>query len=115
VASGLLRFEISTAPQRQGSCEAIEADLGWLGLDWDGPALFQMSAAALTTRQLASARSSGQLYPCHCKRPMLAIFSSPHGGGPPYQVSARRSCRLGYQGWPPQLALAAGAGRPALA
>jgi len=73
-----------------------------VGLDWDGPALFQSEARSLYDACLArSALLLGHFYPCHCSRRMLADLSAPIGGWSALiQVSAARSflADWGYQG-----------------
>ncbi|NQV10571.1 MAG: tRNA glutamyl-Q(34) synthetase GluQRS [Cyanobacteria bacterium] len=99
----LLRFDdLDTPRNRSGACESIEADLRWLGLHWDGPAFFQSERRPLYDAALVRLRSSGQLYPCHCSRRMLADLSAPHGGWSPYPglcraVPAAWGARAGRQ------------------
>ena len=70
--------------------EAILADLRLLGLDWDGPVLFQSRRRGIYATVLSCLRRSGRLYPCHCSRRMLADVSAPHGAGPVYPGFCRR-------------------------
>ena len=45
----LLRMEdLDASRVRQSHVEAIERDLAWLGLGWDGPVLFQSARGHLT-------------------------------------------------------------------
>jgi glutamyl-tRNA synthetase len=81
----LLRHDdLDTPRNRPGAIEAIEADLRWLGLHWDGPALLQSRRRGLYGSVLAALRRSGHLYPCRCSRRLLADISAPHGGWPVY-------------------------------
>lgn len=84
----LLRHDdLDTPRNRAGAMEAIEADLTWLGLHWDGAALRQSRRRGSYHAVLASLRRAGCLYPCRCSRRLLADVSAPHG---PWSV---------YPGW----------------
>ena len=85
-----------------GLAEAAEADLRWLGLDWDeGPAVGgpygpyrQSERAACYEGALARLAAAGRLFPCRVSRKELqAIASAPHGhdGLPPYPKALRPS------------------------
>lgn len=92
----LLRHDDLDRPrQRAGAIEAIEDDLRWLGLTWDGPALRQSERIGLYATVLSAFRRGGILYPCRCSRRMLAHLSAPHGGWPLYPGT----CRDGGLGW----------------
>lgn len=81
----LLRHDdLDTPRNRRGAIEAIEADLVWLGLLWDGPALLQSRRRGLYGSVLSALRRAGRLYPCRCSRRMLADVSAPHGSWPVY-------------------------------
>ena len=81
----LLRHDdLDTPRNRSGALEAIEADLRWLGLMWDGPAVRQSQRRGLYSSVLSALRRAGQLYPCRCSRRLLADVSAPHGGWPVY-------------------------------
>jgi glutamyl-tRNA synthetase len=83
-----------------GAGEAAEADLAWLGLDWDedprrggpfGPYV-QSERSALYEDALQHLADAGRLFPCTLSRRELAsISSAPHGGDDeaPYPASAR--------------------------
>ncbi len=84
----LLRHDdLDTPRNRPGAIEAIEADLAWLGLHWDGPAWRQSERRGTYHAVLSALRRHGCLYPCRCSRRLLADVSAPHG---PWQV---------YPGW----------------
>nr|WP_311133996.1 tRNA glutamyl-Q(34) synthetase GluQRS [Synechococcus sp. CS-205] len=92
----LLRHDDLDRPRRRaGAIEAIEADLRWLGLTWDGPPLRQSERTGLYATVLSALRHGGALYPCRCSRRMLAHLSAPHGGWPLYPGT----CRDGAHGW----------------
>ncbi len=92
----LLRHDDLDRPRRRaGAIEAIEADLRWLGLTWDGPPLRQSERTGLYATVLSALRRGGALYPCRCSRRMLAHLSAPHGGWPLYPGT----CRDGAHGW----------------
>ncbi|MEY3895653.1 MAG: hypothetical protein RLZZ214_1172 [Verrucomicrobiota bacterium] len=67
--SFLLRHEDIDGPRvRQEFYHAIEQDLRWLGLDWDGEPLRQTSRIAAYEGALHSLRGRGLVYPCFCTR-----------------------------------------------
>lgn len=92
----LLRIDDLDSPRnRSGAVEAIQADLAWLGLDWDGPAEFQSQRRGLYASVLSALRRGGWLYPCRCSRRLLADISAPHGAMPVYPGT----CRGGEADW----------------
>lgn len=95
----LLRHDDLDLPRlRPGAIEAIEADLSWLGITWDGQPLRQSERKGLYASVLSAFRRGGALYPCRCSRRMLADLSAPHGGWPLYPGT----CRDRAVGWGPQ-------------
>ena len=58
--------------------EACLADLEWLGLDWDGPPLFQAADTSALERAAARLLARGSAYPCVCTRAEIAVASAPH-------------------------------------
>lgn len=77
----LLRIEdIDQTRCRPEYSAAIEEDLRWLGLDWDGPVRHQSEHFADYRRALDRLAGMGLLYPCTCTRADLAASASaPHG------------------------------------
>ena len=88
----LLRIEdIDGARSRAEHVAAIEADLRWLGLEWDGPVLFQSTRLAVYAAALERLRGDGLLYPCFCTRAEIAAsVSAPHGVEALYPGTCRR-------------------------
>ena len=87
----LLRIDDLDAPRnRPGAVEAIQTDLAWLGLTWDGPVELQSRQRGLYATVLSGLRRGGWLYPCRCSRRMLADVSAPHGASPIYPGTCRR-------------------------
>ncbi len=94
----LLRIEdIDAARCRPGHAAAIEDDLRWLGLTWDGPVRVQSAHLAEYAAALARLAARGLLYPCFCSRAdvareIAAAAAAPHGpdGGPVYPGTCRR-------------------------
>ena len=87
----LLRIEdIDAGRSRAELVPEILADLAWLGLAWDGPAVLQsarLEAYAAAGRQLASL---GVLFPCTCTRQEIAAASRRLGpDGPVYPGTCR--------------------------
>ena len=71
----LLRIEDLDTPRvKPGSVEAIEEDLRWLGLDWDGPAEIQSRRRDFYARTFE--RLKPFIYPCGCTRADLAAAAS---------------------------------------
>ena len=81
----LLRFEdIDHTRVREEFYAAIEDDLRWLGLDWDGPALRQSERTAAYATALDQLREQGSVYPCFCTRreiedEIARMTGAPHG------------------------------------
>ena len=70
----LLRFEDTDQDRSQVEyIEAIKADLGWLGLQWDGDVLFQSEHAGKHTQALNSLAENGQAYRCFCSESQLSL------------------------------------------
>ncbi len=58
---------------------AIEKDLRWLGLHWDGEALYQSTRQAAYEHALTVLHAQGALYPCYCTRKELrSLAGAPH-------------------------------------
>jgi glutamyl-Q tRNA(Asp) synthetase len=92
----LLRFEdIDHTRVRPEFHAAIEEDLRWLGLDWDGPALRQSDRGDAYASALAQLRQRGAAYPCFCTRreieeEVTRMTGAPHGPeGPLYPGTCR--------------------------
>ena len=95
----LLRLDDLDQPRNRPGAEArIQADLQWLGLDWDGPPLLQSRRRGLYANVLSSLRRGGSLYPCACSRRLLADISAPHGALTVYPGF----CRQKTLGWGPE-------------
>ena len=85
----LLRIDdLDTPRNRPGAVEAIQADLHWLGLDWDGEPILQSCRRGLYASWLSWFRRSGALFPCRCSRRELAGLARYPG-----------TCRDGSAGW----------------
>ena len=95
--SFLLRFEdIDHTRVRPEYYAAIEEDLIWLGLDWDGQALRQSRRADAYSAALELLKEMGTVYPCFCTRreieeEVARMTRAPHGPeGPLYPGTCRR-------------------------
>ena len=88
----LLRIEdIDPSRCREEYVAGIEADLRWLGLDWDGPIVRQSTRMAAYAAALAALDEQGLLYPCFCTRTDIAhAAAAPHG---PDGAIYPRTCR----------------------
>jgi glutamyl-tRNA synthetase len=77
----LLRIEdLDLARVRPAYVEALQADLDWLGLDFDGPTVFQSERTELYDATLERLRAVGRVYPCFCSRTEIArVVNAPHG------------------------------------
>jgi glutamyl-Q tRNA(Asp) synthetase len=79
----LLRHEDIDGDRVRGHFyQAIEEDLCWLGLDWDGPALRQTDRADAHAVALEKLRAAGLLYPCFCTRREIREEIERMGGAP---------------------------------
>lgn len=80
----LLRIEdIDAARCRPEFARAIEEDLAWLGLDWDGPVRVQSAHLSEHRAVLNALSARGLLYPCFCaradiQREIAASAAAPH-------------------------------------
>lgn len=94
----LLRLEdIDPGRCRPEYAAAIQADLAWLGLDWDGPVRVQSEHLAEYQAVLDGLAERGLVYPCFCTRAEIAreitaSAAAPHGpdGVPLYPGTCRR-------------------------
>ena len=84
----LLRIEdIDRQRSRREFAEMIEADLTWLGLDWDlgglegrgmdGPCVQSLRSERYESA-LSRLREAGLTYPCRCRRKDILASSAPH-------------------------------------
>jgi len=79
----LLRIEdLDAGRVRAEYLAAIEEDLAWLGLRWDGPVLRQSIRAAAYEAALASLSARELLYPCFCTRSAIAAEIARAGQAP---------------------------------
>ena len=88
----LLRIEdIDIRRCRREFETAIETDLKWLGLDWEGPVRRQSEHFADYGKVLDELDRRGLVYPCFCTRADIAAAgSAPHGpDGPLYPGTCR--------------------------
>jgi len=94
----LLRLEdIDPGRCRPEYAAAIQEDLAWLGLHWDGPVRVQSVHLAAYQAALDSLRQRELLYPCFCTRAdilreVAASIAAPHApdGSPLYPGTCRR-------------------------
>jgi glutamyl-Q tRNA(Asp) synthetase len=93
----LLRLEdIDASRCRPEFSAAIIADLGWLGIDWDGGVRVQSGHFPEYRAALTALAARGLLYPCFCTRAEIArevaaAAAAPHGpDGAPYPGICRR-------------------------
>ena len=85
----LLRFEdIDHTRCRPEFAEAIVRDLGWLGLDWDGPIRRQSEHFADYRAALARLDAAGLVYPCFCTRRDIQAEILRAGGAPQGETGA---------------------------
>lgn len=88
----LLRIEdIDPTRARQAHVDDIVADLGWLGLSWDGPVVRQSHRLAVYATALDQLKALGLAYPCFCTRAEIAASAAaPQGpAGPVYPGTCR--------------------------
>lgn len=87
----LLRIEdIDGTRSRAELVPEILADMAWLGLEWDGPVVFQSSRLDSYAAAGERLRALGLLYPCHCTRAEIAAAATVTGpDGPVYPGTCR--------------------------
>ncbi len=88
----LLRMEdLDQTRSRPEFISAIEEDLRWLGLRWDGQPLVQSQRGEIYSEVLEKLRAQKLVYPCFCTRSdIAAAASAPHGQrGPHYPGTCR--------------------------
>jgi glutamyl-Q tRNA(Asp) synthetase len=94
----LLRMEdIDPSRCRPEFADAIQEDLAWIGLDWDGPVRAQSEHLPDYQVVLDTLADRGLVYPCFCTRAEIAreisaSSAAPHGpdGAPVYPGTCRR-------------------------
>ncbi len=97
----LLRLEdIDPGRCRPEYAAAVQTDLAWLGLDWDGPVRVQSEHLPTYQSVLDGLAERGLVYPCFCTRAdiareIAASAAAPHGpdGAPLYPGTCRRLSR----------------------
>jgi len=80
------------------AAEAILEDLRWLGLDWDGPVVYQSQRLAGYEAAVRHLEQAGLVFGCCCSRADVArAASAPHAGeeGPRYPGTCRFSAPTG--------------------
>ena len=80
---GRVVLRIEDLDRERSKAEWVEAclrDLDWLGLDWDGEALFQSADTAPLDEACSLLLERGQAYPCVCTRSEIAALSAPQAG-----------------------------------
>jgi len=70
----LLRFEDTDADRSQDEfIRAIQQDMTWLGLGWDGEPKFQSAHADQHREALQNLAAQGLAYPCFCSEHQLSL------------------------------------------
>jgi glutamyl-Q tRNA(Asp) synthetase len=101
-AGFVVRIEdLDRARCRPDFVQAIFEDLGWLGLAWRDPVLYQSARADAYGEALSRLAARGLTYPCFCTRTAIASARAGDAPGMPSDVAA-------------DIALAAEAPHPAL-
>ena len=87
----LLRIEdIDGTRSRAELAGQFEADLQWLGLEWDGAAVRQSARLASYAAAAQRLKAMGLLYPCQCTRAEIAAAAVSTGpDGPIYPGTCR--------------------------
>jgi glutamyl-Q tRNA(Asp) synthetase len=87
----LLRIEdIDGTRSRPELADECRADLQWLGLEWDGEAVFQSARLGSYRQAGEKLKAMGLLYPCQCTRAEIAAAASDRGpDGPVYPGTCR--------------------------
>lgn len=87
----LLRIEdLDQTRSRPEFASAIEDDLRWLGLQWQGQPIVQSRRTQAYAAALDELRRRGLVYPCFCTRAdIAAALSAPHGPNTHYPGTCR--------------------------
>lgn len=87
----LVRIEdLDPGRSRPEFVDGIFEDLGWLGLEGNGPVLVQSQRSAFYDAALDSLRARGLVYPCFCTRAdITAALVAPHGPASQYPGTCR--------------------------
>jgi len=90
----LLRFEDTDASRSEAEfVEALKQDLQWLGLDWDGEALFQSQHAGQHQDALDALAEKDLAYRCFCTETQLGLdrkLATSRGLPPRYSGKCRK-------------------------
>jgi len=80
-----MRVEDLDSPRtKAGAAERMLDELAWLGLQWDGPVVYQSGRDGLYERALRRLIDAGAAYPCTCTRKdVLLAASAPHAEDAP--------------------------------
>ncbi len=114
----LLRIEdIDGTRSRAEHVDGILDDLRWLGLEWDGPVVFQSARLDRYAAALDVLKARGLVYPCFCTRAEIAgAMAAPHGPAAVYPGMCRGVDPAGRMGephaWRLDVAAAIGAAGP---
>lgn len=72
--------DIDGARSRSSFVESALFDLRWLGIDWDGPPLYQSDRIEAYAAALGDLKRRDLVYPCFCTRSDIAAsLAAPHG------------------------------------
>lgn len=100
----LLRIEdIDPARSRPEHVAAIEEDLGWLGLEWEGAAIRQSDHLGGHAAALMKLGAQGLVYPCRLTRTDIAaaVLRAERDSGAPWPRDPDGAPRLPIQGAEP--------------
>ncbi|MGO8971476.1 MAG: tRNA glutamyl-Q(34) synthetase GluQRS [Myxococcaceae bacterium] len=92
----VLRIEDLDASRcRPEFLDALQRDLEWLGLTFDGPVVFQSQRAEHYAAALGRLAAEGRVYACFCTRAeVMRAASAPHGAADDGPVYPRTCARL---------------------
>lgn len=87
----LLRIEdLDQGRSRSAFVAGLEADLRWLGIDWDGLPLVQTTRGDSYAAALERLKAMDLAYPCYCTRSdIAAALSAPHAVAAHYPGTCR--------------------------
>lgn len=94
----LLRYEdLDGERSRPEFFQGIDADLRWLGLDWDGEAIVQSDGLGAIEAALQSLVEARLVYPCVCtRREVREASTAPHEGAGHVASAYPGTCRGVY-------------------
>jgi glutamyl-tRNA synthetase len=85
--------DLDTVVSRKALADQQLRDLAAIGLDWDGPVIFQSERTALYFEAVETLKSADRVYPCFCTRREIREAASAPNGPPLPEGAYPGTCR----------------------